>query len=202
MKNSTEQKGLDSAVPSAELPVIERSEAKEKGLNHYFTGRPCCNGHKSIRYVKNGICLECKRISEIERRSKNPEKYREAVNKYYKTDKGKEASRRSAERYRNNPKNKESIARGKYASKEKNRCLYNAISKTYAKRVRSRIPVWQSTKCIKDYYVKATELGMEVDHIVPITSDLVCGLHCIDNFQMLTREENASKGNRYWPDMP
>lgn len=43
---------------------------------------------------------------------------------------------------------------------------------------------------------------MEVDHIVPIKSDIVCGLHCIDNFQLMTREDNARKGNRFWPDMP
>ncbi|WP_372771283.1 HNH endonuclease signature motif containing protein [Pseudoalteromonas sp.] len=77
-----------------------------------------------------------------------------------------------------------------------------AISCAYDSRVRKARPAWQEQKYINEYYKNAKSLGFEVDHIVPIKSKLVCGLHCIDNFQMLTRKENASKGNRFWPDMP
>lgn len=59
----------------------------------------------------------------------------------------------------------------------------------------------KAIKTINDFYKLAKEKGMEVDHIVPLNSDMVCGLHCIDNFQFLTREENARKSNKYWPDM-
>ena len=37
---------------------------------------------------------------------------------------------------------------------------------------------------------------MEVDHIYPIVSDEVCGLHTLENLQYLTKYDNASKGNR------
>ena len=77
-----------------------------------------------------------------------------------------------------------------------------AISCAYDSRVRKARPAWQEQKHINEYYKNAKSLGFEVDHIIPITSKIVCGLHCVDNFQMLTREENASKGNRFWPDMP
>lgn len=95
-------------------------------------------------------------------------------------------------------------ARRKYERKyyKANRKKMIAISCAYDSRVRSARPLWQSQKEINSYYKSAKINGMEVDHIVPISSDLVCGLHCIDNFQLLTRSENASKGNRYWPDMP
>lgn len=42
----------------------------------------------------------------------------------------------------------------------------------------------------------------EVDHIVPLNSDLVCGLHCEANLQVIPAEHNLAKGNRHWPDMP
>lgn len=42
----------------------------------------------------------------------------------------------------------------------------------------------------------------EVDHVVPLRSDRVCGLHTHDNMQILTRRANRAKGNRIWPDMP
>lgn len=41
-----------------------------------------------------------------------------------------------------------------------------------------------------------------VDHIVPIISRLVCGLHCEQNMCVLPGVENMSKGNKRWPDMP
>jgi hypothetical protein len=41
-----------------ELKIITRKEAKEQGLKHYFTGKPCVNGHICIRFV-SGTCKEC-----------------------------------------------------------------------------------------------------------------------------------------------
>lgn len=42
----------------------------------------------------------------------------------------------------------------------------------------------------------------EVDHIVPITSRLVCGLHVEHNLQVIPASQNRIKGNRTWPQMP
>jgi hypothetical protein len=69
-------------------------------------------------------------------------------------------------------------------------------------------PGWANQGYIEDVYRKAaiftTRDGTpwHVDHIVPLKSKLVCGLHCEDNLQAILGVENITKGNRSWPDMP
>ena len=69
-------------------------------------------------------------------------------------------------------------------------------------------PTWADVERIKEFYdcCRAfrmyTGLEYHVDHIVPLNSKLVCGLHCEANLQVLEASENISKNNRYWPDMP
>jgi hypothetical protein len=41
-----------------------------------------------------------------------------------------------------------------------------------------------------------------VDHIVPLQSRLVCGLHWWKNLRVIPDSLNKSKGNRLWPDHP
>lgn len=67
-------------------------------------------------------------------------------------------------------------------------------------------PSWADKECIADLYKLAaifnsTGINIHVDHIVPLKSKTVCGLHCESNLQLLSASDNISKGNRYWPDM-
>ena len=48
---------------------------------------------------------------------------------------------------------------------------------------------------IKQFYEGCPQ-GMNVDHIYPLKSDWVCGLHTLENLQYLTALENSAKGNR------
>lgn len=90
------------------------------------------------------------------------------------------------------------------AHPEKMRAL-NA--KKHADRRRACV-AWANQKEIDKIYEKAYEVTKqtgkrwEVDHIVPIVSPIVCGLHVEHNLQLMIKEENISKFNRYWPDMP
>jgi len=63
-------------------------------------------------------------------------------------------------------------------------------------------PAWANAAAMKRIYDRAALLNKEVDHIVPLNSPIVCGLHCEDNMQVLTSLENSAKSNRWWPDMP
>jgi 5-methylcytosine-specific restriction endonuclease McrA len=49
---------------------------------------------------------------------------------------------------------------------------------------------------------KATGIKWVVDHIVPLQSKLVCGLHWWKNLRVIPDSLNKSKGNRLWPDHP
>lgn len=48
----------------------------------------------------------------------------------------------------------------------------------------------------------STGIEWQVDHIVPLQSEFVCGLHNEFNLRVISQSENSSKKNRYWPDMP
>lgn len=49
---------------------------------------------------------------------------------------------------------------------------------------------------------KMTGIRWEVDHIVPLNSGLVCGLHVEDNLRVIPMVVNRTKSNKFWPGHP
>ena len=114
-------------------------------------------------------------------------------------------------------KNVESIARQKteYKNKNKDRTLsYLSIWRkehkykmcAYASNRRAYLigatPIWADKAKIELVYQEAEmlnkmnpQMNYEVDHIIPLKNNLVCGLHTHDNLQIIPAIENRSKKN-------
>lgn len=119
-------------------------------------------------------------------RKRNPEKQKIANDKWRNAhrDKYREINREFA---KNN--------KGKMTAK---------VCKRYAFK-KQALPKWltiEQLEEIKQIYIKCSEITKrtgikhEVDHIIPLQSDVVCGLHVPWNLQILTRKENIEKSNK------
>ncbi len=136
---------------------------------------------------------------------------------WYQKNKEKISAKRKA--YYENNSEKVKKARAEYVSNNKEKVI--ACNEEYRKanpdkrrfwgmsrkaRKLQATPTWASSGYMKLWYKLAkveeerTGRRVEVDHIVPLISDVVCGLHCEDNMQLLFKEDNCSKGNRHWPE--
>ncbi len=59
-----------------------------------------------------------------------------------------------------------------------------------------RIPAWQSRAEIVAFYDMAHDLGLEVDHIIPLQGEYVSGLNVISNLRLISPARNQSKQNK------
>lgn len=92
-----------------------------------------------------------------------------------------------------------------------NKSYYYAKTMERIARKRMAIPKWANQFFMEEAYDLAARRSKlktggiskwHVDHIVPLQSPLVCGLHVHNNLQVIPGKENLAKGNRSWPDMP
>jgi hypothetical protein len=86
-----------------------------------------------------------------------------------------------------------------------NRDISNAYQARRRAAKKSALMPWIDVNVIKNFYTEARRLtkltGVKhhVDHIYPLQSEYMCGLHVETNLQILTEKENILKGNRTWP---
>ena len=158
---------------------------------------------------KDGLhrwCKECSKSAKKEWYKKNAEAEKAKAMKYH---------------YENYEKNKERIIKKviewqqnnkeKYAAKSK-RCYEKTKHKKFAWQAlaraakRNAVPKWINEELkqeIQKFYIEArsktkeTGTNYEVDHIVPLMGENVCGLHVPWNLRVVTRYENRSKANRF-----
>ena len=182
-----------------------RKEAQKLGIKYYFTGQPCIRGHVVLRKTK-GSCVECLQedwVKDNANRSKKPktEASKAAGKRYY--EKNKEAVKARA-----NARSKDEINQYRKKHKEKNPDYYKALTSVRKRRHRDATPKWITTGhklAMRQLYLQAMELTKltgeryVVDHIVPLISEAVCGLHVPWNLRVITQDENLRKSNKLEP---
>ena len=180
-----------------------RKEAKETGATHYFTGEPCLRGHIALRKTK-GACVECLKEDWVKDNAKRSE--------YFKTS---EATKAAKQRYyernkeavkaRATARPKEDQTRYKQKHKAGNQDYYKALTNARRERFKEATPAWTTKEMrrqIRQKYLEAQELTKttgiryEVDHIIPLINDNVCGLHVPWNMQLLPKTDNLRKSNK------
>lgn len=105
-----------------------------------------------------------------------------------------------------NAANIDKVREGRRLSVKRNSASFNARTAKRRATALNATPKWlnkQHKSEIKEFYILAKELQwlseerLEVDHIIPLVSDLVCGLHVPWNLQILPKSVNVKKGNRF-----
>lgn len=152
--------------------IISRKEAAELGLKSYFTGKECCRGHVSERWVRDRKCRECSKEDSSAYVARNKEAVKETANKYYNKFKHKWV---------------------KYAAQRK-AALLNA---TPAWTTEDDDFIIEEVYAMRKVRTEDTGVEHHVDHIVPLQGDKVCGLHVWWNLQLLPAIENMSKRHKW-----
>lgn len=183
-----------------------RAEAKAMGAKHYFTGEPCKHGHVAPRKTK-GACTECLRVDWEKRNVARAEYFkqynqteiaREAKRKYYKKNRDAVIARAQAR-----PLSEK--RRWQKAWKDRNQLWVRADTKARRRKHRLATPKWLTRRQkgeIRQLYQIAMTMTQTtgeqyvVDHIIPLRSEFVCGLHVPWNLRVITREENLAKSNQ------
>ena len=184
-----------------------------KGLHQYSTGKKQCPECAKIQYERT---REERRLYKIWWRQQNPElviksnkenheKNKEKINtkKRLQRQANPTARKNTDAKWRNKNKNKrrEQLKKWRINNKHKVRA-YTTKRRAVKKRA---VPKWASQLEINKIYQEAVRLTKtikieyQVDHIYPLTSKFLCGLHVETNLQILTKKENSIKGNRSWP---
>ena len=178
-----------------------RKQAKEAGLNTYFTGKPCKRGGIAERRL-NGDCL-CDACVSFTKQLKNDW----AVTNKHKSKEWQEANPEKMKAYKNAwaDRNRESqrdrLRLWKLNNKEK---VFADFHKRRAAKINAK-PCWFSefdSFVIQEAFRLAkqrqvlTSIKWHVDHMIPLQAKTASGFHSADNIQVIPEFLNVRKANR------
>ena len=157
-----------------------------KSIEEFSKAITCIDGHRNY-------CGACQKLKKDEWRSNNKEHHNAKCREWALTNPEKRA--KSVKKW--NSSNKTRIFIIQSAWRKKNKLKVNLCTATRRKRIKQATPLWTDKTILRDFYLEANYFNMEMDHIIPLKSDMVCGLHVPNNIQLLTKAENSSKGNSF-----
>lgn len=135
---------------------------------------------------------------------RNADRIREANARYYAANKPQLSDINARYRRANTPKIREYQRTWYLANKP---VAYAAAARRRAAKLQAT-PAWANEFFIQEAYSlaklreKVCGGKWHVDHVVPLKSPLVCGLHVEHNLRVVPAAVNLAKKNYYWPDMP
>ena len=192
-------------MDTANLPKT-RQEAKATGAKYYFTGEPCKHGHIAPRKTK-GACVECIKIEWQQAAEKRADYFREYNKREDVKDRKNEWYEANREQVIQAAATRPLEVKRVYqkAWKERNTVWVRADTKARRRKHRLATPKWLTREQkgqIRELYkiaitmTKTTGEQYVVDHIVPLRSEFVCGLHVPWNLRVIPRQENLLKSNK------
>ena len=181
---------------------------KEKICRKCFVLKPINEFHKH-KMMADGHLHTCKvcHYADVQARLKRKHAEYSVVKKAW-TEKNAASVRASQDAYKIRDRARHLKQKAEYAKRHS--ATYRAYGANYrAVKLNATVPYEEfNAFAIKELYdlrrLRSNLLGItfHVDHIVPLVSDKVCGLHTFANMQLLEGRANKSKGNRVWPHMP
>lgn len=158
--------------------------------------------YKDPEYKKKYYLANRERFLELmkKKRLENPEIIKARKREYYLRNRER-IDRERKERESKNPEYMKKYFRDYYQrNKERFRAKRNAAHLALEKRIRIQTPPWVDRKKLKEIWANRPD-GHEVDHIIPITHKLVCGLNVPCNLRYLPKRENRVKKNKFEPQV-
>ena len=183
-----------------------RQEAKDTGAKYYFTGELCKHGHIAPRKTK-GACVECLKVEWRQAAEKRADYFREYNKREYVKDRKNEWYEANKEQVIQAAATRPLEVKRVYQKtwKERNTVWVRADTKARRRKHRLATPIWltqqQKSEMRQLYQIaitmtKTTGEQYVVDHIVPLRSEVVCGLHVPWNLRVIPRQENLLKSNK------
>lgn len=185
--------------------IQTRKIALEGGETTYIGS--VCEKHSTLggkRNTNDGNCVACTLVKTTKWREENSAKFKASQRKWYAANRNEQIARCKGFR----EANPELIKNIQATYGRKNRDKINAKTAKRNAAKLSATPTWGNEFFIKEAYhlakIREKMLGgkWHVDHIVPLQSKLVCGLHVENNLQVIPQFANLSKNNNHWPNMP
>ena len=142
---------------------------------------------------------KAKNHSKIVKYRKRTKEKRNAWQREYEATR-RDPVKRRAHRRKWQSENVEKYLAIKKAWREKHGARYTAMRRSLKSKATPKWLTLTDLSEIEAIYLKASELNLDVDHIVPIKGKTVCGLHVPWNLQLLTPNDNKAKSNRLPPE--